>query len=339
VTPPTLPAAECVALDVGGANLKAADGRGWCHAGRFELWRRRGELVTAIADLLAAGPSAGCVVATMTGEIADCFESRAEGVQSIVEAVVAAAAGRPVGIYLVDGSIVDPALAIARPLEAAASNWHATARLAASVAGPGEAVLVDVGSTTSDLVRIVDGEPRPRGLCDVARMATGELVYTGVERTPVAAVAAAVPWRGRLQPLSSERYAESRDVWMLLGGLAPDPADSSTADGRPATLDGARRRLARMLLADPEELPMAEAIVAAEAVAAAQARQLAEALVAVSPPATVILAGHGGCLARRAIRQLGWDCRLVDLAEVVGSAAARVAPAEALARIALGTLR
>ena len=196
--------ADVLAFDIGGANLKAADGLGWVHSEPFELWRRWHELPDRLARIVSDRRPRR-VVATMTGEIADCYDSRHDGVADIVAAIQtatrAAAVGCNIGIYLVDGTFVSPEEALARPLAAAASNWHAVARLASAYATAERAFVIDVGSTTTDIVPLVDRAPAATGLTDFARMAAGELVYTGVERTPVAAIVRSLPWRGRLYPV------------------------------------------------------------------------------------------------------------------------------------------
>ena len=338
-------ATDVVAFDVGGANLKAADGRGWAVSEPFELWRRRGDLAAMLARI-AAPRHPRRVVATMTGEIADCYASRREGVADIVAAVAAAAgaSGADPGvtcIYLVDGSLVEPAEAVARPLEAAAANWHAVARLAGAAAGAARAFLLDVGSTTTDIVPLLDGRPAPLATDDVGRLDSGELVYTGVERTPVAAIVRRLPWRGHLRPLAAERFADSLDVWLLLGGgVVPTTA---TADGGPATPAAAARRLARMLLADPDDVTPAEARLLAEACGRAQGRLVSAALDRVARgvgwrPERIVLSGHGEMLARMAIRRTGWGTGVVDLGTVLGGGIARAAPAHAVALVARGEL-
>lgn len=287
-------------------------------------------------------PDCRRVVATMTGEIADCFSSRLAGVREIVAALEAACVGCEVRIYLVDGTLVSPTEAVARFREAAASNWHAVATLAAALASPARGLLIDVGSTTIDIVGIGNGQAQPVGFDDVARLASGELVYTGVERTPVAAVVQELPWRGRLHPVARERFADTQDAWLLLG-LPLNPAND-TADGRPLDASSAAARLARMLLLDPEDFTADDAQTAAEFLAQAQTRLVAGCMQQVAeraggPPHVVVLSGHGGPLAMRCLRSLSWhDCRVVSLEQEAGEAASRVGPAHALARIALGRL-
>ena len=353
----TVPApspSDLLALDVGGAHVTAADGAGWTHAEPFALWREPQRLARALASL-ARQRAPRRLVATMTGEIADCFASRADGVAHIVAAVEAAAAacGAEPGIYVLErepgdppggrvrGRIVPPAEAVARPLAAAASNWHALARLAATVAPTDRCLLVDIGSTTTDLVAIAAGTPRPLAADDAGRMATGELVYTGIERTPVAAIVRSLPFAGSRRPVAAERFADSRDAWLAIGGLPEEPDSCDTADGRPATRAAARLRLARMLLVEPDDFPPDAAAIAARWIVTAQSRQVARGCARVVrghgwQPTSVVLSGHGTALSRMALTHLGWDVAVESLAERLRPAVSRAAPAHALALIARG---
>ena len=340
------PPTDLLALDVGGANIKAADGRGWTHAEPFALWRewrRLPEVLERIVRFVAPRR----IVATMTGEIADCYASRAAGVAHIVAALeqAAAAAGcdTPPEIYLLDGRLVPPTQALRQPLLAAASNWHALARLAAQHATADRCLLVDVGSTTVDIVPIVSGRPAPLAGDDAGRLRTGELVYTGVERTPVAALVRRLPHAGITRPVAAELFATSRDAWLLLGELPEDPAACDGADGGPTTNDAARRRLARTMLLEADAVSADDAAAAAAHVAAAQARIVSRALARVAVgngwrPDCIVFSGHGPRLARMAIDRTGWAPTIVPLAERLGAAASRAAPAHALALIARGTI-
>ena len=339
-----LPVTDLVALDIGGANLKAADGLGWTASIPFPLWKRRRELPQALSEILARRP-ARRIVATMTGEIADCYLTRSAGVADIVAALEEAAAGcvEPPGIYLVDGRIVLPAEAVVAWRLAAASNWHALARLAATLVQPGRGLLIDVGSTTTDIVPLLAGRPAPLAQDDASRMLSGELVYTGVERTAVAAIVRRLPHRAASRPVASELFAESRDAWLVLGELAEDPLATDTADGGPATRAAARTRLARMMLLDPADFTEADAVEAALAITRRQSIEVARAARRVAHrmgwrPDTVVLSGHGELLATQALAIAGWQPNCVRIAELLAPAIARVAPAHALALLARGAI-
>ncbi len=336
---------DLLAVDIGGANLKAADGSGWAHAEPLAMWREWRQLRERLAALvLAARPRR--MVVTMTGEIADCFADRAAGVRHIVDAVVQASDGlpEPPEFYSLTGRFIPAWDAAAAPLTVAAANWHALARLAATLAaGLSEALLLDVGSTTVDVVPIRGGRPHPLAWTDWDRMATGELVYTGIERTPVASLVRGIVHRDLYRPVSSETFATTRDVWLLLGCLDEDAAATDTADGGPATREAARIRLARMMLLEPTRCTLPEAVAAARQVANRQARLLGRSMRRVSAaagirPAGVILSGHGDGLADAALRRFPEQPRVIRLAELLGAPIARVASAHAVALASLGRL-
>jgi len=326
-------------LDIGGAHLKLADGCGGAWVRSFPLWRQPEELADRLRDMTQAFADRGSLAVTMTGELADCFSTKADGVRQIVAAACRAAGRREVRVYLVDGRLVAPELAVARPSLAAASNWHALARFAARLGSGRRDLLIDVGSTTCDIVPLVNGQPAGQGRSDTERLICGELVYTGMERTPVCAVVATLPFGGQDCPVAGEWFATTRDAYLLLGAVSEDPTCRDTADGRPATRDAARGRLARMICADPADFSEADALAAAQAVADAQRDILVAALRRVldrlrDPPECVILSGHGDFLARPALARLAVSSRIVSLAEQLGVAVARCAPAHAVAVLA-----
>ena len=99
-------------------------------------------------------------------------------------------------------------------------------------------------------------------------------MYAGVRRTPVCALAAELPWRGGTTGLSAELFATTLDIYLTLGEIREDPNDHATADGRPATVDAARDRLARMVGADREGFSAEDALAFAQAADEALMRRL-----------------------------------------------------------------
>ena len=351
---------NCLALDIGGANLKFSDGRSRTGAVPFALWQSPHRLAEMLRGILASFPQDATVGVTMTGELADCFPSKSAGVHHIVAAVDEAVGDRTARIYQVDGSWASPDAARADPMLAAASNWHALARFAGRYVPSGSALLLDIGSTTCDLIPLVDGRPAAQGRTDTQRLLSGELVYTGVERSPVCAVVGQVPYRGRWCPVAQELFATMRDVYLVLGELPEQPDDTQTADGRPATRTAAIARLARVICADETEFSEQDAREMAAAAADAQTEQLSAAFQRVtsrldaprgpvSPgPAScleetrlrdsaarlpVVLSGHGDCLARRVLARVEYPGTVISLADQLGSQASRAATAYALATL------
>lgn len=328
-----------LALDIGGANLKVADGLGYAHSTPFAMWREQGRLAQQIRTAISEGPPCDHLAVTMTGELADCFESKAAGVRFILQAVAAGSDNRHTRVYLTDGKLVSPQVAANAPERAAASNWHALAMFAARFARGADALLVDVGSTTCDVIPLVAGKPLKRGVTDTARLLAGELVYTGVERSPVCAVASEVPYRGETCPLVQELFATMRDVYLILDKLPEDLADTNTADQKPATKASARTRLGRMIAADQAEFNHRDAVVMAQSLADTQSTRLAAAIERVGeslgrPIAKIILSGHGEFLADAALEHAGIAAEQDSLSRELGPVISRCAPAHALAVLA-----
>ena len=326
-------------LDIGGANLKAADGRGWARSVPFALWRTPNDLSKSTANLIQAAPDAKQLAVTMTGELADCFRTKAEGVRHIVSAVDAAAAGRPILVYLVDGRLVSIEKACDLPQLAAASNWRALAEIACRFVEAWPAALIDVGSTTTDITPLKDGRPCPHGMNDTERLLSRELVYTGVGRTPICAVARALPWRGVMCPVAAEVFATTADAYVILGNLPEQLQATDTADGRALTKQFARERLARIICADATTFSDDDAAVAADHVRQCQSALLHEALCKVAGDAgarfeTIIVSGQGEFIPLRLLSQRFPERRVILLSETLGEQASRCAPAHAVAVLA-----
>lgn len=326
-------------LDIGGANLKAADGRGIARSVPFPLWKNPAGLAGALGDLIAASPAADRFAVTMTGELADCFMTKAEGVRAILDATCHVVQESHVRVYLTDGSLVPVDVARERPLLAAASNWHALASFSCRFLDGQPGLLIDVGSTTCDVIPLTPDGPAAEGRTDSERLAAGELIYTGVERSPVCAVVAELPWRELTCPVAQELFATTGDAYLLLGDIPEDAADTATADGRPKSLAAARDRLARMVCADRTMFTDADAVRAATAIRDAQLSKLAGAVRRVidgqpALPEVAVLSGGGEFLGRMLLERIAMTVNVVSLSDQSGAAVSRCGPAHALAVLA-----
>jgi (4-(4-[2-(gamma-L-glutamylamino)ethyl]phenoxymethyl)furan-2-yl)methanamine synthase len=326
-----------IGLDVGGVNTKAAwrDGEARRTVLRpYDVVREPGALAAVLQGVLRElhdGPAA-LVAVTMTAELSDEFASKREGVGFVLGAVEAAVPGR-VLVLTTAGELVDVAEARARPLDVAAANWVASG-MAVGARHP-DALMIDVGSTTADVVPIAGGRVAAAGRSDLDRLLAGELVYTGALRTNLAAIVPRVPVRGGWCPVASELFAVSGDAHLVLGHLAPEAYTCPTPDGRPASVEAARARIARLVCADAEELGVAaiEAIAAHVAEAQVRAIEAAARRVGERAPggaAPVVALGTGAFLARAVAARVGRA-----LADMPWSPGERdVAPAAALAELA-----
>lgn len=275
------------------------------------LWRGLPALDKALADLPDWARGEALHAVTMTGELTDCFADRTDGVGQLSHWAEAKLEGR-VRIYAGRGGFVSPAAAREATWDIASANWHATAALVGRHVP--DALLVDIGSTTADLIPIVGGRPAARGYSDAERLETGELVYCGVVRTPLLAVADHAPFGGRRTRLMNETFANTADVYRLTGDL-PDGADQQhSADLKGKSIPESETRLARMIGRDRAEGTARTWHDLARHFAEAQLRALQDAAaVLLSRPdipaeAPVIACGAGGFLAERLAARLGRPC-------------------------------
>ncbi|MDX6749872.1 hydantoinase/oxoprolinase family protein [Geminicoccaceae bacterium 1502E] len=337
---------QLTGLDIGGAHLKVAqlqaDGR---VAAALQvpcaLWQGLDRLEAALDAALAGLAPVRRAAVTMTGELVDLFPDRASGVRALVAAIERRLPGVERWFWAGERGFLDAAAAVADVASVASANYMAMAALAARRLGEG--LMVDVGSTTSDLILLAQGRPQPSGTGDRARLASGELVYQGLVRTPLMAVARRVPLAGDWHGVMNEHFATTADIYRLLGLL--DEADDChpAADGGAKEPNASARRLARMVGADLEDLPMQAWRDLARFLADRQLRLLEDAAAlqlsrgAVAADAPVIGAGCGLVLAERLANRLDRPfvelTSLLDCPPALRRPAAVCAPAVAVAML------
>lgn len=326
-----------IGWDIGGVNTKVARVAGGdvqaVLSRPFEIQRDPNALIGLLRDLasqVGAAPGDRHAV-TMTAELSQAFRTKREGVTFVLDAIEAACPNAPISVFTTDGVFLDPAEARARPLAAAAANWMATAMVVAR--HHPDAVLIDTGTTTTDVIPIVGGRVMATGRTDPERLVAGELVYRGVLRTPADAMGVFVPVRQHVSRVSMEGFALAGDVFVWRGELDPSDYTVPTPDGRPPTKEFAGERLARLICADREMVDedaitaiadsLARSLVSDIGIGIHQARTAHPALT------TAVVTGLGAFVAARAAVENGLDVKY--LAAQFGDAAARSAPATAVA--------
>jgi probable H4MPT-linked C1 transfer pathway protein len=255
-------AVELIGWDIGGAHLKAAavDPSGRILAVAQEacpLWQGMDRLHAACDRVMGRlSPQADCRHAvTMTGELVDLFSGREEGVMALAGAAMERfGLGKILVFAGHQGFIAAEAVGPEHAGAIASANWLASGLWTADQLP--EALLVDVGSTTTDILPICEHRVKTRGYSDYERMRYDELVYTGIVRTPLMAVAERAPLDGEWTTLMAEIFATTADVYRLTGEL-PEHADQMpAADNGPKTPEGSARRLARLFGRDAESAPI-----------------------------------------------------------------------------------
>ncbi|GAB7016507.1 hydantoinase/oxoprolinase family protein [Methanogenium cariaci] len=228
-----------IGIDVGGANLKIVDGDDviihYC-----PLWKE-----SPIATYLKpyAGRKAAVV---MSGELADGFSSKEEGIAFIVHAVRSVISDA--WFYGTDGAFhAEPCMSLA------AANWLASADYLRTKFP--ESVFVDMGSTTTDIIPLSSFD-RLLSLRDLDRLQRGMLVYTGLLRAPVASLIREVSLDcGATRTLvANELFAISADVHLVMGHIGKVEYAVPTPDNAGVMISESLQRLARMVCSDLSEI-------------------------------------------------------------------------------------
>jgi probable H4MPT-linked C1 transfer pathway protein len=277
-----------IGIDIGGANLKVVDGEG-VHIHYCPLWE--GAPLAALLERYAGHKSQPAAV-VMSGELADCFESRMQGIAFIVDAVKRAFPGAV--FYGTDAQFHSGAVP-----QLAAANWLASAGCLR--ARYHRAVLVDMGSTTTDIVPLSRFDDL-LGLTDLLRLQKGYLIYTGLLRTNIATVLDCVTLAGVPTPVSSEYFATSADAYLVLGHITPEQYSCDTPDKSGKSRAASLRRLARVVCSDTDDIGECGAV---EIAAQFQDRQMTvirdrvKKVMAAAGSSEVVTAGTGAALLAR----------------------------------------
>jgi probable H4MPT-linked C1 transfer pathway protein len=322
--------------DIGGVNIKVARVAGHtvlsARSHPFELQLAPDSLVALLRTLAGEIGAASDVrhAVTLTAELSQMFRTKRDGVSFVLGAAQSAFPGADIQVFTVDGAFADVARAMDDPLAVAAANWAATAHVVAQTHP--DVLLIDIGTTTTDIIPIVSGRVVADGRTDPDRLASGELVYTGAVRTPVEALTGHVPMRGRIAGVSAEAFALAGDVHVWREQLAAEDYSAPTPDGRPATREFIRERLARIVCADREMLDDTAISAIADAVADAQVARVVDGIRQVlsrhESLKVAIVTGLGAFIAAEAASLVGLE--IMPLARELGDAAARCAPAAAV---------
>ena len=299
-----------IGWDIGGAYLKAVllgDGGEVLQVLQLpcQLWKGLNQLEKTIHNTLQAfkiKPSGTSHAVTMTGELVDLFANRHEGVIAICT-LATKLLGKDTLFYAAShGFVALERISVLTPYIASV-NWHASASALAMQVQ--DALFVDIGSTTTDIIAIEAGKVNSLNLSDAARMADDSLVYTGVVRTPVMALSQKLSFEGIEVNVAAEYFATMADVYRLTGELLPEHDMAGTADGKGKTPQMSARRLARMIGHDVENKPIEAWKTLAKTCKTLQMNQISAAVAKhLKPNMMIIGAGAGSFLVQQIAHEL-----------------------------------
>jgi len=337
---------EVLGWDIGGANLKVTYMEAKNHKlskvktfiEYFPIWKKGKEKLKEALEALKLKTKClnpDLVSLTMTIELSDVYFSKREGVIHVLETMEKIFPKKEIKVLDVDGNLLSIDKAKENPLKVAAANWFATGWLVSKLSK--DCIVIDTGSTTTSIIPVLNGKVVAKGKNDLEKLILGELVYTGALRTNVATIVSHIPLKGFLIPVSSEFFAQSGDVHLILGNIKPEEYSVDTPDGRGISILEASARIARVLCADLEMLSFNEIKSIANYIHEAQINQILNGLKTLlknfnfdfkAKPAYVT--GLGKFLAFKALKKAGFNC-IKDLSDFIGPLGAKATPSFALA--------
>ena len=311
-------------IDIGGANTKASSADGnFTYSKYLPLWKGCDLAGTLKEVSMKAGRIDGVGV-TITGELADCYASKKEGIAQITTEVKKVF---PRAVFYGSDGKFYPEVRDHRLLSAA--NWSASARFIGGIHK--DVLFIDIGSTTTDIIPVVNGFPEA-GLTDFQRLSRSELIYAGAIRTNVATLLHTVALQDMTVRTASELFAITGDVNLILGNIAEGDYACDTPDGAPRTKAAAALRLARVVCCDLEELAPEDVGEIARQAYRKQVDDLKEGIIEVSTRhglRSAVICGMGDFIARDALTELGIPFTSAEY----GKDISRVFPAYAVAKL------
>ncbi len=332
--------------DIGGAHIKVArcdDNGQLMHIIQVAcpLWQGIEKLEQAIEAVFSQLENQDDHHAiTMTGELVDIFTDRQAGVAGILDCLANYIAPENTLVYAAEKSWLTPNKAKQYWQQVASRNWQASASLVATTVSDG--LFIDIGSTTCDIIPLIDNLALPTEVDDFGRQTSRELLYTGAIRAPLIAISQIAPFNGTIMSLAAEVFATTGDIWCLLGELHPDSIQDNSADGQAWDIKGCASRIARLLGTDASEADEQQWNQLAQWFAQQQTHQVTEAILHVLSAhselpldAPVIGAGVGRFIVKQCAQRLNRP--YLDFHNVISSSdtlASDHAPAVAVALLA-----
>jgi probable H4MPT-linked C1 transfer pathway protein len=343
-------------LDIGGANTKAAFLRTQNTVLKelktsmeyFPIWKRGKEKLPQVLEKLRKklvdSTTLDGVGVTMTAELSDAYHTKREGVNHILGCTTQVLNDVPMFVLDVEAKLLSVGDARREPLNVASANWAATGWMVSQIVK--NCLVVDVGSTTTSIIPVINGKIAAEGRTDMEKLQNGELIYSGALRTNVAAIVNAIPIRERLVRISSELFAQSGDVHLLLDNIREEEYTAETSDGRGKTKKEAMARLAHVVCADTEMLTEQEIMDMAKFVYEGQLEQIAGGLKQVykrirplllQKKIPIVVTGLGRkFLAGKASEKARFT--VIDMSKMLGAEAAVVSPSVGVALMVAGNL-
>ena len=232
---------KIIGWDIGGAHIKAAKIDFKKKTSKTEqiyspIWKNVNNLKKSIKLIKKKLGKTNYHAITMTAELSDIFPDRKKGVNHVVNLSSKILGEKNIFFYSKKSFLIKK-LAIKKPFELNSMNWHATASFVSNFFP--NCILVDIGSSTTDIIQIKNKEIISKGVNDYQRLKSNELIYLGVLRTPIQAVE-------KKKNLINENFANLSDVYRVLNKIPSTVDLLPTLDHKTKNKHDSARRIARI---------------------------------------------------------------------------------------------
>jgi len=193
---------------------------------------------------------------TITAELSDAFQTKREGIQTILNALEKIFEKEKLRFITNKCKFIDFSMAKSDYSSVAAANWASTALFLGNFEST--CILIDAGSTTIDIIPILNSIPVPQGKDDISRLINHELIYTGGLRATIPSITHHVPYNSKIVRISFEKFALISDVHRILNHITEEQYINNTADNRSKSLEDCYARLSRVICMDIETISKEE---------------------------------------------------------------------------------
>lgn len=256
-------------LDIGGANTKAAliqcnklkIKKSSSYIEYFPFWERNlnqiPNLFKRIIEKLVnknqlRQKDLDYISITITAELSDAFQTKREGIEIIVNSLNKVFNKDKMFFISTDFEFIKLDKVKNNYLSIAAANWVSTSLFLGNFIP--KCILIDAGSTTIDIIPILDSRPITIGKTDIERLINHELIYTGGLRATIPSITHFVLYKGKNVRISFEKFALISDIHRILNNISEKEYINETADNRGKSIDHCYARLARIICMDIETI-------------------------------------------------------------------------------------
>ncbi|MGB5909928.1 MAG: hydantoinase/oxoprolinase family protein [Promethearchaeia archaeon] len=189
---------------------------------------------------------------TITAELSDAFQTKKEGIELIVNSLSKVFNKNKMYFINSNCEFIEFKNVIKDYLSVSAANWVSTSLFLGKFIP--KCILIDAGSTTIDIIPILDSKPIAIGKTDIERLINHELIYTGGLRATIPSITHFILYKGEKVRISFEKFALISDVHRILNNISEKEYFNDTADNRGKSIDHCYARLARIICMDIETI-------------------------------------------------------------------------------------